>query len=86
MRGNRDQADTWDVAQTAQPVAQQWSVECLDPFGRWRGMTVLARGEDVLLVSPPGESAVLSIEQTQKLGRALAAALTAVAEPYRSSP
>ena len=40
-------------------------------------MTVVARGDEVLLVAPPGESAVLSVEQTQKLSRTLGQAAAA---------
>ena len=40
-------------------------------------MTVVARGDEVLLVAPPGESAVLSIEQTRKLSRTLGQAAAA---------
>ena len=52
-------------------------MECLDPFGRWRGLTVVARGTQVLLVTPPGEAAVLSVDQTRKLARALGQAAAA---------
>ncbi|HEX3787319.1 MAG TPA: hypothetical protein VHW44_05620 [Pseudonocardiaceae bacterium] len=50
-------------------------------------MTVVAHGDDVLIVSPPGESAVLSVEQTRKLGRALgqAAAVTALLASGRAA-
>jgi len=77
MRSSRDQTDTWSVTRAAQSVGLQWSVECADPFGRWRGMTVVARGEEVLIVAPPGESAVLSVEQTRKLSRTLGQAAAA---------
>ncbi|MBV8933470.1 MAG: hypothetical protein JOZ47_21010 [Kutzneria sp.] len=49
----------------------RWWVECLDPFGRDRAMTVLVQHGRVLLVSPPGESAVLSVQQTRRLRLAL---------------
>lgn len=44
---------------------QGW-VHCHDPFGRARSMTVLVEDDRVLLVSPPGESAVLSARQTRR--------------------
>ena len=52
----------------------QWLVECSDPFGRYRAMTVLVRRDEVVVVAPPGESAVLSVQQTRDLDRALAGA------------
>ena len=42
-------------------------VHCHDPFGRDRSMTVIVENDHVLLVSPPGESAVLSATQTRRL-------------------
>jgi hypothetical protein len=47
-------------------------VECADPFGRARAMNVLIRQGQVVMVAPPGESAVLSVRQTRLLGHALA--------------
>jgi hypothetical protein len=52
----------------------QWLIECSDPFGRYRAMTVLARPDEVVVVAPPGESAVLSVQQIRDLDRALAGA------------
>lgn len=49
----------------------RWWVDCLDPFGRDRAMTVLVEAGHVLLVSPPGESAVMSVQQTRRLNLAL---------------
>ncbi|GDY32211.1 hypothetical protein [Gandjariella thermophila] len=45
---------------------QGW-VHCHDPFGRDRSMTVFVEDDRVLLVSPPGASAVLSAQQTRRL-------------------
>lgn len=50
--------------------SQGW-VDCHDPFGRDRSMTVLVEGHRVLLVAPPGESAVMSVTQTRRLHRLL---------------
>lgn len=52
----------------------QWLVECSDPFGRYRAMTVLVRRDEVVVVAPPGESAVLSVQQIRDLDEALAGA------------
>ena len=49
----------------------RWWVDCLDPFGRDRAMTVLVEPGRVLLVAPPGETAVLSPQQTRRLHSAL---------------
>lgn len=45
---------------------QGW-IDCHDPFGRDRSMTVLVEEDRVLLVAPPGESAVMSATQTRRL-------------------
>jgi hypothetical protein len=37
-------------------------------------MTVLVRREEVVVVAPPGESAVLSVQQIRELDQALAGA------------
>jgi hypothetical protein len=55
----------------AGPTPEQWLVQCADPFGRDRAMTVLAETGRVVMVSPPGESAVLSVPQLRSLGQAL---------------
>jgi hypothetical protein len=49
----------------------RWWVDCLDPFGRDRAMTVIVDRGRVLLVAPPGEAAVLSPQQTRRLHTAL---------------
>ncbi|AUS81806.1 hypothetical protein C1701_16485 [Actinoalloteichus sp. AHMU CJ021] len=46
-------------------------IACHDPFGRDRSVTVLVDDQDVLLVAPPGASAVLSTQQTRSLRRSL---------------
>jgi hypothetical protein len=45
---------------------QGW-IDCHDPFGRDRSMTVLVEQDRVLLVSPPGQAAVMSPTQTRRL-------------------
>lgn len=49
----------------------RWYLSCHDPFGRDRAVTVLVDDGSVVLVSPPGSSAVLSPAQTRQLGRTL---------------
>ena len=49
-----------------------WWVACADPFGRSRAMNVLVQRGQVVVVAPPGESAVLDARQTRQLGHALA--------------
>ena len=49
---------------------QGW-IHCHAPFGRDRSMTVLVENDRVLLVTPPGETAVMSATQTRRLGSLL---------------
>jgi len=49
----------------------QGRIHCHDPFGRDRSMTVLVENDRVLLVTPPGETAVMSATQTRRLGSLL---------------
>jgi hypothetical protein len=49
---------------------QGW-IHCHDPFGRDRSMTVLVENDRVLLVTPPGATAVMSATQTRRLGSLL---------------
>ncbi|HWE89852.1 MAG TPA: hypothetical protein VG317_10370 [Pseudonocardiaceae bacterium] len=49
----------------------EWLVTCRDPFGRARGMAVLAKEEDVVVVTPAGQTAVLTATQTRNLEQAL---------------
>jgi hypothetical protein len=44
-------------------------------------MTVLVRHDEVVVVSPPGESAVLSVQQIRDLDRALAGAAASTPWP-----
>jgi hypothetical protein len=62
-------------------VRSHWWVECADPFGRCRAMNVVIHDDRVVVVAPPGESAVMSAQQTRLLGRALDRAYRAVAGP-----
>jgi hypothetical protein len=60
-----------DGPRAAEPTPEQWLVQCADPFGRDRAMTVLAETGRVTVVSPPGESAVLSVRQLRTFSQAL---------------
>ncbi|NUT46099.1 MAG: hypothetical protein HOV94_02095 [Saccharothrix sp.] len=46
-------------------------IDCHDPFGRDRSMTVLVEDDRILLVAPPAGSAVMSVTQTRRLHRLL---------------
>ncbi|MFC7617525.1 hypothetical protein ACFQV2_33000 [Actinokineospora soli] len=52
----------------------RWNLGCRDPFGRDRAVTVLVEADQVVLVPPPGASAVLSAQQTRSLAALLAEA------------
>lgn len=49
----------------------EWSVPCRDIAGRKRDLTVLAHSGQVVLVSPPGELAVLAPLEVGRLRAAL---------------
>ncbi|RSM59716.1 hypothetical protein DMH04_55410 [Kibdelosporangium aridum] len=60
----------------------RWDVQCHDPFGRDRALTVIVeRGGKVVLVPPPGASAVLSGQQIRRLRQALDQAAGRASEP-----
>jgi hypothetical protein len=63
------------------PDGSHWWVECADPFGRCRAMNVVVTRGRVVVVAPPGESAVLSADQTRLLGTALARAAATTDTP-----
>ncbi|MBO0839471.1 MAG: hypothetical protein J2O49_01435 [Sciscionella sp.] len=48
-----------------------WRVSCLDVLGRERSLSVLVKEDRVLVVGPPGETAVLSAGQLGQLCAAL---------------
>ncbi|WP_156755701.1 hypothetical protein [Actinokineospora pegani] len=61
---------------------QEWVVGCRDLAGRKREVTVFARAGKVVLVSPPGETAILSPLDVGRLRAALRdAAVDASIEP-----
>lgn len=49
----------------------EWSVTCRDIAGRRRDLTILAHAGQVVLVSPPGELAVLAPLEVGRLRAAL---------------
>ncbi|MET0236514.1 MAG: hypothetical protein ABW224_17835 [Kibdelosporangium sp.] len=59
----------------------RWDVQCLDPFGRDRALTVLVERGRVVLVPPPGASAVLSTQQIKRLRLALDQAAGRASDP-----
>jgi hypothetical protein len=71
VQADRTRSDNNDVTIDTEKQVEQWLVQCADPFGRDRAMTVLAETGRVVVVSPPGQSAVLSVPQLRRLGQAL---------------
>ena len=53
------------------PEADEWRIRCHDVVSRERCLTVLVDKGRVLLVGPPGETAVLTTEQLDQLRNAL---------------
>ncbi|RZS32796.1 hypothetical protein EV193_111181 [Herbihabitans rhizosphaerae] len=56
----------------------RWRISCHDPFGRDRALTVLTAGDGVVLVQPPGASAVFSPQQASTLAKVLGEAVADV--------
>ncbi|WP_204456255.1 hypothetical protein [Actinokineospora baliensis] len=50
---------------------REWSVSCRDIAGRRRDVTVFVRGGRVVLVAPPGETAIFSPLDIGRLRAAL---------------
>lgn len=67
------------------PEEAEWRVACHDPYGRDRAVAVLVEDDTVLLVPPPGQAAVLSGSELDRLCHALTAA-ERTAVPGRSTP
>jgi len=61
-------------------VRKDWPISCRDAVGRRRDIIVLADEERVVLVAPPGETAVLTVPEADRLRAAL---LDAIAEAWR---
>nr|WP_026317072.1 hypothetical protein [Actinokineospora enzanensis] len=61
---------------------REWSVNCRDIAGRKRDVTVFVRQGQVVLVAPPGETAILSPLDVGRLRAALRdAVIDASVEP-----
>jgi hypothetical protein len=54
------QAETDGVEVVRMTARREWSVDCRDVAGRKRELTVFASGGHIVLVAPPGETAVLA--------------------------
>ncbi|MBB5909755.1 hypothetical protein BKA25_004071 [Actinoalloteichus hymeniacidonis] len=52
-------------------VRNQWSVNCRDVAGRKRDLTVFVNDGQVVIVAPPGETAVLAPLEVGRLRAAL---------------
>ena len=61
-------------------MRKDWPVNCRDAVGRRRDIIVVADDEQVVLVTPPGETAVLTLQEVDRLRAAL---LDAIAEALR---
>lgn len=64
-------------------VRKDWVVSCEDATGRRREMIVFADEAGVVVVAPPGETALLS---ALEVGRLRSALLDAVTEAARCAP
>jgi hypothetical protein len=49
----------------------RWTVSCRDVFGRSRTASVLVTSSGIVMNAPPGEVAVLSVEQADELAEVL---------------
>ncbi|MEU5850583.1 hypothetical protein ACWEV3_02810 [Saccharopolyspora sp. NPDC003752] len=58
---------------------KQWHVSCRDVAGRRRDMAVFVNQENVVLIAPPGETAVLSPLEVGRLRAALRDAIVQAA-------
>jgi hypothetical protein len=58
----------------------EWAISCRDLAGRRREVTVFASEDHVVLVTPPGEAAVLAPLDVGRLRAALRDAVVRVAE------
>lgn len=58
---------------------KEWSVSCRDAAGRRRDMTVFVSKGDVVMVAPPGETAVLAPLEVGRLRAVLRDAVVSAA-------
>ncbi|MCA1194427.1 hypothetical protein [Saccharopolyspora sp. 6V] len=60
---------------------EQWQVSCRDVAGRRRNMAVYVNQGNVVVVAPPGETAVLAPLEAGRLRAAIREAVVAAAAP-----
>lgn len=60
------------------PAGQEWTIACRDLAGRRRNVTVYASEGKVVLIAPPGETAVLGPLDVGRLRAALRDAVVEV--------
>lgn len=63
-----------------------WTVMCRDFAGRERPLRVLVRGSQVVIVAPPGESAVLDAAEAARFRSAVTTATEAAITPVPGAP
>ncbi|GAB2686517.1 hypothetical protein GCM10027271_56550 [Saccharopolyspora gloriosae] len=64
--------------------SEQWQVSCRDVAGRRRSMAVYVQQGNVVVVAPPGETAVLAPLEAGRLRAAIREAVVAAAAPEQS--
>jgi hypothetical protein len=64
---------------------KEWSVDCRDVAGRKRELTVFASGGHIVLVAPPGETAVLAPLEVGRLRAILREAAVDASVPSQQS-
>ncbi|MFR9730292.1 hypothetical protein ACL03H_13770 [Saccharopolyspora sp. MS10] len=65
---------------------EQWEISCRDVAGRRRQVGVYVNQGNVVLVAPPGETAVLAPLEAGRLRAALRDAVVSAATPGRVVP
>lgn len=63
------------------PAGREWTIACRDPAGRRRNVTVFVSEGKVVLIAPPGETAVLAPLDVGRLRAALRDAVVEVDAP-----
>ncbi|MGH3451706.1 MAG: hypothetical protein ACRDQW_13475 [Haloechinothrix sp.] len=67
------------------PAGHEWTIACRDLAGRRRTVTVSVREGKVVLIAPPGETAVLAPLDVGRLRAALRDAVVGVEDPARAA-
>lgn len=65
------------------PAGHEWTVSCRDTAGRRRNVTVFASEGKVVLIAPPGETAVLGPLEVGRLRAALRDAVVGAEDPTK---